>query len=200
MASQIVMARIGAPHGVKGDLKLQVFSEADLSAFSVLWIQFPKNNAHKNEYPDFTGALWEPMPAHKMFHRGQLSLIHFEGFDDRDLARKFTNALIGIDGGSLPEISSDREDSEFYWSALLGMRVVNLQGVDLGVVDRLFETGANDVMVLKQSHSDDPKQESKAKEKTKQKAKERLLPFVDAVVKSVDKNSRVISVDWDEDF
>jgi 16S rRNA processing protein RimM len=183
--NKVVMARIGAPHGVKGDLKIQIFSEADLSAFSILWIQYPKNVGKPQQYPDFSGSPWQPMPAYKIFSKGQLDLIHFEGWNDRDLARKFTNALIGIDKAELPEISSDLEGHEFYWSTLIGMRVINLQGIDFGVVDHLFETGANDVLVT---------------DKNNKKHKERLIPFVGAIVKSVDKNSRIITVDWDEDF
>jgi 16S rRNA processing protein RimM len=191
-SSVVVMARIGAPHGVKGDLKLQVFSEADLSAFSTLWIQYPKKDPRRpNAYPNFSGCVWEPIPKHRIFDRGLLTLIHFEGLDDRDLAKKFTNALLGVDQADLPEIDADQEDNEFYWATLIGMRVFNQQKIDLGVVDHLFETGANDVMVLKKIDKNAEGQLI---------TKERLLPFIDSVIKSVDKESREIWVDWSEDF
>jgi 16S rRNA processing protein RimM len=191
-SSIVVMARVGAPHGVKGDLKLQVFSEADLSAFSTLWIQHPKKDPRNpNAYPNFSGSVWEPIPKHRIFDRGLLTLIHFEDWNDRDLAKKFTNTLIGVDQSDLPAISSDQEDHEFYWSALIGMRVINQQNIDLGIVDHLFETGANDVMVLKKSQMDAD---------GKLIVKERLLPFIDSVILSVDKSAREIQVDWSEDF
>jgi 16S rRNA processing protein RimM len=166
-----VMAKIGAPHGVKGDLKLHLYSEADLSAFSALWFQFPGSKSE-----------WQLIPPHRRFSRGQLDLIHFDGWNDRDEARRFTNALIGIEESLLPVIESENQDRSFYWSTLEGMSVVNLQGVHFGVVDHLFETGANDVLVVKGE------------------TRERLLPFIESVIRSVDGVSRVISVDWDQDF
>ena len=166
-----VMAKVGAPHGVRGDLKLHIYSEADLSAFSVLWIQYPGQK-----------KAWEPIPPHRIFSRGLLDLIHFDRWDDRDEARKFTNALIGISEDALPPIEAKDQNHQFYWSSLTGLSVVNLQGVELGVVDHLFETGANDVLAVKQGDQ------------------ERLLPFIDTVIQSVDPVSRVITVDWDKDF
>lgn len=166
-----VMAKVGAPHGVKGDLKLHIYSEADLSAFSALWIQYPG--------PKKT---WEPIPPSRIFARGLLDLIHFEGWDDRDEARRFTNALISIDEEALPKIEEKDQPREFYWSSLIGMSVVNLKGINFGVVDHLFETGANDVMVVKNAE------------------RERLLPFIENVIRSVDQSSRIMTVDWDEDF
>ncbi len=171
MSRFAVMAKVGAPHGVKGDLKLHFYSEADLSAFSALWIQYP--GLHKP---------WEPIPPHRIFARGQLDLIHFDAWDDRDQARKFTNALIGVDESILPALENTDQDRAFYWSSLQGMAVVNLQGFSLGQVDHLFETGANDVMVLKDQH------------------RERLLPYIDSVIRSVDSAARLITVDWDKDF
>jgi 16S rRNA processing protein RimM len=166
-----VMAKVGAPHGVKGDLKLHVYSEADLSAFSALWIQLPASKSR-----------WEMIPPHRRFSRGQLDLIHFDGWDDRDEARRFTNALIGIDDSLLPPIEPEDAEKSFYWSTLKGMSVVNREGISFGVVDHLFETGANDVLVVRSE------------------VQERLLPFIDSVILSVDPAERVIHVDWDKDF
>jgi 16S rRNA processing protein RimM len=60
--------------------------------------------------------------------------------------------------------------------------VINQQGVELGAVARLMETGANDVLVVKGE-------------------RERLIPYVkDIYVKSVDVQAGEIHVDWDADF
>jgi 16S rRNA processing protein RimM len=75
---------------------------------------------------------------------------------------------------------------EFYWLDLIGLQVINQQGVELGVVDHLMETGANDVLVVRDK---------------KQANKEQLVPFViDKFVKSVDLENKTILVDWDADF
>ena len=71
--------------------------------------------------------------------------------------------------------------NEYYWSQLIGLSVVNTQGIELGHVDSLFETGANDVLVVKGD-------------------KERLIPFTEFAVLEIDLDSGKITVDWDEDF
>ncbi len=74
------------------------------------------------------------------------------------------------------------EADEYYWSDLVGLQVITRDGLVLGVVDHLFETGANDVMVVKGEQ-------------------EYLVPFIqEQVVESVDLESRIIRVDWDPDF
>ena len=70
---------------------------------------------------------------------------------------------------------------QYYWSDLEGLSVVHRDGTELGKVDYLLETGANDVMVVKGEE-------------------ERLIPFVmDKVVLDVDLAKGEISVDWEWD-
>jgi 16S rRNA processing protein RimM len=73
------------------------------------------------------------------------------------------------------------EEGEYYWTDLEGLRVGNLQGEALGVVTGLLETGASQVLVV-------------------QSERERLIPFVSAVVKSVDLARGELVVDWGADF
>lgn len=75
------------------------------------------------------------------------------------------------------------EEGEFYWTDLEGLRVETVSGKPLGVVDYLFATGANDVMVVKDGK------------------RERLIPFVrERVVTRVDLDAGVVVVDWDPEF
>lgn len=100
------------------------------------------------------------------------------GVDDRDQAFALRGAEISIPREALPPA----EDGEFYWADLIGLDVVNLQGEHLGQVEDLLETGANDVLVVK---GDD---------------KQRLLPYVDAIVLEVNLTDHVIRVDWGLDY
>jgi 16S rRNA processing protein RimM len=69
------------------------------------------------------------------------------------------------------------------------MKVVTDKGYDLGAVKELFETGANDVLLVKANHND-------AFGK-----KERMIPYlVDSVVLSVDRTQQTVTVDWDPSF
>jgi 16S rRNA processing protein RimM len=73
-------------------------------------------------------------------------------------------------------------EGEYYWHQLEGLQVVNLQGVELGIVDHMMETGANDVMVVKGD-------------------RERLIPFTQGhTVELIDLDEGVITVDWDPEF
>ena len=65
---------------------------------------------------------------------------------------------------------------------LIGLEVITTQGVRLGEVERMMETGANDVVVVSGE-------------------RERLIPWIrDSVIKSVNLTESIITVDWDADF
>ena len=72
------------------------------------------------------------------------------------------------------------EPGEYYWHQLQGLEVINHSGDNLGKVDRLIETGANDVMVLTGDQ-------------------ERLIPYV-AGITQVDLTAGLIKVDWEKDY
>jgi len=70
---------------------------------------------------------------------------------------------------------------------LIGMRVVTEQGILLGRIDDMMETGANDVIVVQACEGSIDEQE-------------RLLPWVDQVVLTIDLNAKCMTVDWDPEF
>lgn len=109
---------------------------------------------------------------------GQGLVARLENCNDRDAAALLVNTQILVRREQLPQ----PEPGEFYWADLAGLRVVTTGGVELGQVDHLFETGSNDVLVVRGE-------------------RERLIPYRrDEVVKSVDLGARLIVVDWDPDF
>ena len=71
---------------------------------------------------------------------------------------------------------------EYYWADLVGLRVETVDGVELGRIEQLFETGSNDVIVV-------------------QGDRERLVPYIwEQVVREVDLEAGVMRVDWDPEF
>ena len=104
-------------------------------------------------------------------------IAQVKGIDNRDQAGQLIGQNLYIDKDQLPEL----DDDEHYWHELAGFRVINKNGVDLGVVDHLVDTGSNDVLVTKGD-------------------KEHWIPYIDPYLILVDKQNRVISVDWDENF
>ena len=106
-------------------------------------------------------------------HSGTL-LAKLEGIDNPELAKTFKGKAVSI---PRPEAGAGR----YYWSDLVGLEVVNEQGVVLGVVKQMSSNGAHDVMEV-------------AGERT------RLLPFVPAYVKQVDLQKKQIEVEWEMDW
>jgi 16S rRNA processing protein RimM len=110
---------------------------------------------------------------------GKGVVAKLKGCDDRDAAAALMGMNIAIRREQLPAAT----EGEYYWADLVGLAVSNLEGVSLGVVEQLLETGANDVLVVVQGDV------------------ERLLPFVQGqFVKEVDLTNRRIIVDWDPEF
>ncbi len=100
------------------------------------------------------------------------------GIEDRDAADALRGAEVWVPRAALPPPG----EGEYYWVDLEGLRVVNLEGAGFGVVSHLFSTGANDVIVVEGE-------------------RERMIPFLQPdVVRSVDFDAGVVTVDWDADF
>lgn len=162
----IVMGRVSGLFGVQGWVK--VFSHTE-----------PRENIlqYKPLYIDLQGK-WQPIDLIDGRRQGKGLVVKFKGYADRDAASVLIDVNIAVRQEQLPELPQD----EYYWSELEGLRVVTTEGVDLGVVDHLLETGANDVLVVKGD-------------------KERLIPFVRPdVITELDAENRTLRVKWDPDF
>jgi len=105
-------------------------------------------------------------------------VAQLEGVGDRNAAQALIGAEIAIRREQLPKLKR----GEYYWSDLEGLKVVNTEGIGLGNVSHLFETGANDVLVVRDGE------------------RERLIPFTKDAVRNVDLAAQVIRVDWDPEF
>ncbi|MDZ4127638.1 MAG: PRC-barrel domain-containing protein, partial [Hydrogenophaga sp.] len=78
----------------------------------------------------------------------------------------------------------------YYWVDLIGLDVVNREGVPLGVVRDLMATGPNSVLVLEYTDTIDGVEQ----------VAERMIPFVAAYIDNVDKVARRITADWQTDY
>lgn len=171
-SEQIVVGRIGAVYGVKGWLKVQSFTDDPESIFEYSpWLLSQKTER------ELKVVEWRR-------HNNGL-IARFEGISDRDEAARLTGADICITADELPALADD----EFYWRDLIGMRVVNTNGYDMGVVEQIMPTASNDVLVVK-ANSNDGFGKS-----------ERLIPFIQSeYVTAVDKEAKQIQVEWPSDF
>jgi 16S rRNA processing protein RimM len=105
-----------------------------------------------------------------------------EDVPDRNAAEALRGARVFVPRSSFPTAGDD----EYYWVDLIGLSVVNREGVTLGTVRELLATGPQTTLVLA-AESDG-------------KAVERMVPFVSAFVDKVDLAGRLITVDWQPDY
>lgn len=165
-AQRVVLGRVTGPHGVQGWLRVRTFTQSreTLLGFGTWMVG---GEAGWTEYGLLDGRV----------HADGL-MVRLQGIADRDAAAALRGSEIAIWRSQLPAL----QEGEYYWSDLEGLNVFTGDGVALGVVERLFETGANDVMVVRGD-------------------RERLIPFVmDAVVRRIDLAAGCIEVDWDAEF
>ena len=164
---RLVMGRLGAVHGVRGWIKLVSYAEepADLLTYQPWWVQ--------------RAGQWETFTVDAHRPHGAAWIVHRVGLDDRDVARAYTGLQVWVAKSQLPDLAGDT----YYWHQLIGLQVYDAAGTCFGVVQQLLETGANDVLVVRDTQ-----------------AHEYLIPYVESVVQHVDLAAGQIRVDWDRDF
>ncbi len=104
--------------------------------------------------------------------------VKFAHINDRDAAALLRGYTIEVPR----EQFEPTEEGEYYWADLIGMAVKNRDGINLGEVINLMETGAHDILVVRGEHG------------------EKLIPFVDQFIDSVDNENRQITCDWGLDY
>lgn len=174
----IDLGRISTVFGVKGWLKVQSYTE-------------PRENLleHKTWWLKTRHGVKSVEIDQGRIHgsHGDTLVVHIKGLDDCELAKEYSQITIAVERNQLPEL----DDSDFYWHELEGLNVISVyegQSYHFGVVSKLMETGANDVLVV--SASDESMD-----------ARERLVPYVpEQYIKSIDLDARLITVEWDPEF
>jgi 16S rRNA processing protein RimM len=164
------MGRIVAPYGIKGWIKIQPFTQQQHGLV---------------DYPQWQVGLdgeWQLRTVEVAKVHGATVVAKLQGVDGREQAAALQGMRIAISRDDFPAPAKN----EFYWADLVGLEVVNAAGVALGSVTRVFETGANDVLVVE--------------EKLAANQRERLLPFIATVIQQVDIAGGTIIVDWDADY
>lgn len=129
---QILLGRIRGAFGVRGELKLESFTEPLEAIFR--YQPWTLRDARGVERA-MTGARGRATP------KGVVAT--FPGIEDRDAA----DGLLGTEVWVAREVLPPPKPGEYYWIDLEGLRVVNAEGVDFGTVSHLFSTGVNDVLV-----------------------------------------------------
>lgn len=172
----IEVGRIIGAWGVKGWVKVQTFSSDPQALFSSKrwFVEAP-----------------EPFKGQRLFKvvhaksHGGVVVAQLAACPDRNTAESLKGVRIFVPRESFPTPDTD----EYYWVDLIGMTVVNREGITLGQVQGLLDTGPHSVLRIT------PPGGAEAGS-----TQEVLVPFVKAYVDDVSLSAKRITVDWGLDY
>ena len=164
----VVMGKIVGAQGILGWVKVQTFTEYLDGLLD-----------YKSWYVSVDQQSWSEIKVLEANVHGKILIAKLQGLADRTAAEKYKGWLIAVPRSSLPPAAED----EYYWSDLIGLKVINLADEELGTVDTLLETGANDVLSVRDVSG-----------------KALLIPFIASVIQRVDLAEKTVRVDWQADY
>jgi len=129
------------------------------------------------------------------YHSGDVTATLVD-LSDRDAAEALKGATVQVSRADFPALSED----EYYWTDLIGMDAVNLQGEALGKVTDMMHNGAQSILRITPVPVQACEQAGTPAAGTPEAVSERLVPFVDNFVKNVDLQARLITLDWGLDY
>lgn len=186
-ADAIEVGRVLDAWGVKGWLKILPHSSAPEALFSsTTWFLQPPEPKFRPGFNAFAGTVSVTVEESKTHSDSVVAKL--QGMDDRTPAEALRGARIFLPRSSFPAASAD----EYYWVDLIGLAVVNREGVALGHVRDLMSTGPQAVLCLEYFLP--------AEGDAAPAAAERMIPFVSVYVDKVDIPSKLITVDWQPDY
>jgi 16S rRNA processing protein RimM len=164
VSEKVVLGKFGAAHGIKGWVRVISYSRP------------PEDILQYNPWLIEQDQEWRQVNVVDGRLQGKFVIAKLEGIDDCNTAEALTHIQIAVQSEQLPVLT----EGDYFWKDLQGLAVIDQQGNPLGKIDRLIETGANDVLVVRGENK-----------------KELLLPYIDDVVKKVDLKQQVMTVEWD---
>jgi 16S rRNA processing protein RimM len=126
----VVIARVLAPHGVRGELKCAVITDIPQRFATTRTVHL--------------GPARQQFRVQRARVQGRTVLLQLEGITTRDAAERWRNALVEVPRAERVRLPKDT----YYWQDILGLQVVTDQGEALGTIREILRTGANDVYVV----------------------------------------------------
>jgi len=125
---RIALAAVAGAHGVKGELRLKLFSEsaASLSAHQKLYV----GGAERRLLSVRDG--------------GKAAVARFDGIADRSAAEALRGSLVEVDRSALPPL----EEGEYYHADLIGLAALDREGTQLGTIVAVENYGAGDLLEI----------------------------------------------------
>jgi len=153
---QLVVGRVGRPHGLRGEVTVEVRTDDPDQRFMA--------GSSLATVPAERGPL---IVAGSRWHSGRL-LVRFAGYEDRDAAEELRDTILAIDSDELQPLE---DPDDFYDHDLIGLQVVTAVGDPVGAVSDVLHYG-QDMLVIEGTGT--------------RSGNEILVPFVAAIVPEVD--------------
>jgi 16S rRNA processing protein RimM len=180
-ADAIQVGRIADAWGLKGWFKVLPHSADPEALFSSKrWYLQPTERGKAA----FAGTQLMRIREAKVHSDTIVAVAH--EMEDRDIAQALKGSRIFIPRSSFPTPELD----SYYWVDLMGLNVVNREGIALGVVKDLLSTGPQTVLVIEYLQTLEGVE----------KIQERMIPFVSHFVDDVNLAEKRITVDWQPDY
>jgi 16S rRNA processing protein RimM len=182
-ADAIEVARVLDAWGVKGWLRVQPYAKDPQALFSARqWFLRPPEQGPNRPALGDASALPMRLRVIEVRAHGEDVVAQVRDVTDRNQAEMLRGARIFVSRGSFPSVALD----EYYWVDLIGLQVHNREGLLLGQVQGLIDTGVHSVLRVRAADA--------------AMGAETLIPFVSAYIDEVDLAARRINVDWGLDY
>ncbi|MGW0215454.1 ribosome maturation factor RimM [Micromonospora chokoriensis] len=167
---QLVVGRIGKPHGVRGEVTVEVRTDEPEARFAPGSVLRTEPGAVPSPVPADGPGVPFRVPAEltieeARFHQGRM-LVAFDGILDRNTAEALRGTLLVVDSA---DVTPPDDPEEFHDHQLVGLAVVTPAGERLGEVARIDHAPSSDLLVLRRPEG-----------------RTALIPFVRAIVPEVD--------------
>lgn len=184
-ADAVELGRFLDAWGVKGWVHIQPHSADTRALFeSQEWFLLPPEARFGRGFSAFSAPVRVRVAEIKVHADG--IVVRLDGMADRNGAESLKGARIHVPRSAFPPA----EEGEYYWVDLIGLEVVNREGIHLGVVRDLLPTGPTSVLVMEYTETVEGVD----------KTAERMIPFVAAYIDDVDLQARRITADWQPDY
>lgn len=177
----VVLGHVRDAWGVRGWVRVRGVAQggAVLASARRWYLTPPTEGPHAVRFDAFAAPV--QVRVRQVRRHGDAWVARIEGVDDRSTAERLRGAVVQVARADFPPTD---DPDEFYWVDLIGLDVVNREGVHLGVVHELLSTGPHAVLCLSADEG----------------RVQRMIPFVSAYVDAVDLAARRITVDWQADY
>ena len=193
---EVELGKVVGVWGVKGWIKLHSFTRnrADIAQYKTWWLKPANLQRMAGESSKATEAQFISVKVLSCKEQGKGIVAQIDGVNDPDHALTLNGHSIWVKQADLPALPT----GQFYWQQLIGLRVSNKMSLELGTIESILETGANDVLVIKAIEGSKVAEGSQVAEGSK--GTEILVPYADEFIEEIDIEQGTMIVDWDPSY